>query len=249
MVSRSVSRLQNAKHEIVQELSESENSADIASRMATLECDIANATEEELKELISRASAEIAALDAENSSAAFDILVNCAGINRDSLLIRTTEQDLRDIIDTNLIATMRVTKHMVGHMMRSRIHGNDPHRSKSIINIGSIVGNGAIGGNVGQCVYSASKAALVGFTKTLAKEVGSRNIRVNLVAPGFIETDMTEAHRQSESIASLLRSRIVLPNGRLGTPQEVAKVVSFLASENASYITGQVLNVDGGFSL
>lgn len=242
VVSRSRSRLELAQQEIADHLSLDERQAQHA--MKLLECDIAYAAESDLKSLVQMA------VDATNGPC--DILVNCAGINRDALLVRTADQTMRDIIDTNLVGTMRITKHVVRHMLQSALaagrSSQQPERNpqtRSIVNIGSVVGTN--GGNVGQCVYSASKAALVGFTRTLAKEVGRRGIRVNLVSPGFIDTDMTAA--VGTRAAQQVQDRVLLPEGRFGTPQEVANVVRFLASDDASYITGQEITVDGGFTI
>ena len=160
-----------------------------------------------------------------------DVLVNNAGITRDSLLIRMKEEDFKQVIDTNLGGTYNVTKNVISYMMKAH--------SGRIINISSVVG---IVGNAGQTNYSASKAGIIGFTKSLAKEVASRNILVNAIAPGFIETDMTGVLKEE------IRNEIAknIPVKRMGSAQEVAKVVKFLASEDSSYITGQVINVDGG---
>ena len=160
-----------------------------------------------------------------------DVLVNNAGITRDSLLIRMKEEDFKQVVDTNLGGTFNVTKNVISYMMKAH--------SGRIINISSVVG---VAGNAGQTNYSASKAGIIGFTKSLAKEVASRNILVNAIAPGFIETDMTGVLKEE------IRNEIAknIPIKRMGSAQEVAKVVKFLASEDSSYITGQVINVDGG---
>lgn len=160
-----------------------------------------------------------------------DVLVNNAGITKDNLLLRMKKEDFEDVINVNLIGTFNVTKNVITYMMKARIG--------RIINISSVVG---IAGNAGQCNYSASKAGIIGFTKSLAKEVASRNILVNAIAPGFIKTDMTDILKDEvkESIAKNI------PLNRMGEGQDVANVVKFLASEESSYITGQVLNVDGG---
>ena len=160
-----------------------------------------------------------------------DVLVNNAGITRDSLLIRMKEEDFKQVVDTNLGGTFNVTKNVISYMMKAH--------SGRIINISSVVG---VAGNAGQTNYSASKAGIIGFTKSLAKEVASRNILVNAIAPGFIETDMTGVLKEE------IRNEIAknIPVKRMGSAQEVAKVVKFLASEESSYITGQVINVDGG---
>jgi 3-oxoacyl-[acyl-carrier protein] reductase len=160
-----------------------------------------------------------------------DVLVNNAGITKDMLLLRMKKEDFCQVIDTNLVGTFNVTKNVIPHMMKMR--------SGRIINISSVVG---ISGNAGQTNYSASKAGIIGFTKSLAKEVASRNILVNAVAPGFIKTDMTDILKNDvkEDIAKNI------PLKRLGDAQDVANVVKFLASNDSSYITGQVINVDGG---
>jgi len=160
-----------------------------------------------------------------------DVLVNNAGITKDMLLMRMKKEDFESVIDVNLVGTFNVTKNVIPFMMKQR--------SGRIINISSVVG---ISGNAGQTNYSASKAGIIGFTKSLAKEVGSRNILVNAVAPGFIETQMTDVLKDEvkEEIAKQI------PLKRMGTTQDVANVVKFLASEESSYITGQVIQVDGG---
>lgn len=160
-----------------------------------------------------------------------DVLVNNAGITKDMLLMRMKKEDFEQVIDVNLIGTFNVTKNVISHMLKAR--------SGRIINISSVVG---VSGNAGQTNYSASKAGMIGFTKSLAKEVASRGILVNAVAPGFIETSMTEVLKDEvkEEIAKSI------PLKRMGTSEDVANVVKFLASEDSCYITGQVLHVDGG---
>lgn len=160
-----------------------------------------------------------------------DVLVNNAGITKDALLMRMKKEDFEDVINVNLVGTFNVTKNVIPYMIKQR--------SGRIINISSVVG---VSGNAGQTNYSASKAGIIGFTKSLAKEVASRNILVNAVAPGFIETQMTDVLKQEvkEEIAKNI------PLRRMGTPEDVANVVKFLAGEQSSYITGQVINVDGG---
>ncbi|MCI8636393.1 MAG: 3-oxoacyl-[acyl-carrier-protein] reductase [Clostridia bacterium] len=160
-----------------------------------------------------------------------DVLVNNAGITKDMLLMRMKKEDFEQVIDVNLVGIFNVTKNAISYMLKAR--------AGRIINISSVVG---ISGNAGQTNYSASKAGIIGFTKSLAKEVASRNILVNSVAPGFIETSMTEVLKDEvkEEIAKNI------PLNRMGTSQDVANVVKFLASDESSYITGQVIQVDGG---
>ncbi len=160
-----------------------------------------------------------------------DILVNNAGIAKDNLLLRMTEEDFDTVITANLKSVFNFTKAVLKPMIKQR--------SGKIVNITSVVG---LIGNAGQANYASSKAGIIGFTKSIAKEVASRKINVNAVAPGFIETDMTE--NLNENQKDILLKQI--PLARLGKPEDVAKVVSFLCSENSSYITGQVLSVDGG---
>ena len=160
-----------------------------------------------------------------------DVLVNNAGITRDRLIAMMSEEDFTDVIRVNLNGCFNMTRHIARHMIKQK--------SGIIINISSVIG---IHGNAGQANYAASKAGMIGLTLSTAKELGSRGIRVNAVAPGYIQTDMTSAldDEQREKIAS----HILL--GRLGEPDDVAGVVSFLCSAAASYITGQVISVDGG---
>ena len=160
-----------------------------------------------------------------------DVLVNNAGITKDTLFIRMKEEEFRQVIDVNLIGTFNMTKAVTTYMMKAR--------SGRIINISSVVG---ISGNAGQANYASSKAGIIGFTKSLAKELASRNILVNAVAPGFIATDMTNVLKD-EVKEHILNS---IPLKREGKAEEVASVVKFLASEDSSYITGQVINIDGG---
>lgn len=160
-----------------------------------------------------------------------DVLVNNAGITKDMLLMRMKQDDFEQVLDTNLVGTFNVTKNVINYMMKAR-KGN-------IVNMSSVVG---ISGNSGQTNYSASKAGIIGFTKSLAKEVASRNIRVNAVAPGFIKTDMTDSLK--DDIKDEISKNI--PLKRMGTAEDVANVVRFLVSEDSSYITGQVIQVDGG---
>ena len=164
-------------------------------------------------------------LDAPN------ILINNAGITRDNLLIRMKDDEWEDVIHTNLTGMFRMTKLCLRGMMKARFG--------RIINISSVVG---LTGNPGQTNYSASKAGMIGFTRSLAKEVGSRGITVNAVAPGFIKTDMTDV--LSDEVHESLLQHITL--SRLGEPDEIASVVDFLASDRAAYITGQTISVNGG---
>jgi 3-oxoacyl-[acyl-carrier protein] reductase len=160
-----------------------------------------------------------------------DVLVNNAGITRDTLLMRMTEEQWDEVINTNLKSAFNLTKAVQKPMLKAR--------SGSIINMSSVVG---VKGNAGQSNYAASKAGLIGFTKSIAAELGSRNIRCNAIAPGFIETEMTEA--LSEEIRKQWTDGIALKRG--GSPEEVANAVLFLASNMSSYISGQTLNVCGG---
>ncbi|AMQ07259.1 3-oxoacyl-[acyl-carrier-protein] reductase [Sporosarcina sp. resist] len=160
-----------------------------------------------------------------------DILVNNAGITRDNLLMRMKEDEWDDVININLKGVFLCTKGVTRQMMRQR--------AGRIVNVASIVG---VSGNPGQANYVAAKAGVIGFTKTAAKELASRNINVNAVAPGFITTDMTDA--LSEEVKNQMLS--VIPLGKLGRPEDVARTVLFLLSEDAVYITGQTIHVDGG---
>ncbi|EHG6150541.1 3-oxoacyl-ACP reductase FabG [Escherichia fergusonii] len=170
----------------------------------------------------------------ENIRAEFgevDILVNNAGITRDNLLMRMKDDEWNDILETNLSSVFRLSKAVMRAMMKKR-HGR-------IITIGSVVGTM---GNAGQANYAAAKAGLIGFSKSLAREVASRGITVNVVAPGFIETDMTRALTEEQRAGTLAQ----VPAGRLGSPKEIASAVAFLASDEAGYITGETLHVNGG---
>ncbi|MCU0766260.1 MAG: 3-oxoacyl-ACP reductase FabG [Gammaproteobacteria bacterium] len=162
---------------------------------------------------------------------AITVLVNNAGITRDNLLMRMKDEEWQSILDTNLTSIYRLSKACLRGMTKAR-------RGR-IINIASVVG---ATGNAGQTNYAAAKAGMIGFTKSLAREVGSRNVTVNAVAPGFIDTDMTRALNE-EQRAALLAS---IPLGRLGQPAEIAAVVAFLASPGGAYITGETLHVNGG---
>lgn len=160
-----------------------------------------------------------------------DVLINNAGITRDMLFLRMKQEDFESVLDVNLVGTFNMTKNVVNHMMKAR--------QGRIINVSSVVG---VSGNAGQTNYSASKAGIIGFTKSLAKELASRNILVNAIAPGFIGTDMTNVLK--EEVKENILNQI--PLKRIGEAQEVANVVKFLASPDSSYITGQVINIDGG---
>lgn len=188
-----------------------------------VQCDVADF--DAVKQMVSDVKDELGRIDA---------LVNNAGITRDGLLMRMKADQFESVIDTNLGGAFNCMRHVVPLMTRQR-YGR-------IVNVSSVVG---VYGNAGQVNYSASKAGIIGMTKSAAKELGSRNITVNAVAPGFIETAMTAA--LDDKAQEALTGRIAA--GRLGQPQDVASAVAFLAGEEASYITGQVLGVDGGISL
>ena len=163
-----------------------------------------------------------------------DVLVNNAGITKDKLLLRMSKEDFGKVIDVNLVGTFNMSKNVAAIMCKSKCG--------RIVNISSVVG---IEGNAGQSNYAASKAGIIGFTKSLAKELGSRNITVNAVAPGFINTAMTEVLKDEvkESIIATIPLKV------FGEVQDVADLVSFLVSEKAQYITGQVINIDGGMGM
>ena len=160
-----------------------------------------------------------------------DILVNNAGVTKDGLLMKMSEEDFSRVVDTNLKGTFNCIRHVSRMMLRQR--------SGRIISLSSVVG---LRGNAGQANYAASKAGIIGLTKSAAKELASRGITVNAVAPGFIETDMTEVLPEKIKEASAAQ----IPLGKFGKAEDVANAVAFLASEDAGYITGQVLHVDGG---
>lgn len=190
---------------------------------------------------ISGRGAKLNVTDAENVDAVLkelttefgapSILVNNAGITRDNIMLRMKEQEWDDIMDTNLKSVFRLSKAILRGMMKAR-YGR-------IINITSVVG---VSGNAGQANYSASKAGVIGFTKSLGQEIASRGITVNAVAPGFIATDMTEALTDDQKIA-INQS---IPAGRMGQPEEIAAAVAFLASKEAAYVTGTTIHVNGG---
>ncbi len=160
-----------------------------------------------------------------------DILVNNAGITKDGLILRMKEEDFNDVLDVNLKGTFNTTKSVSSIMVRQK-YGK-------IINISSVVG---IAGNAGQCNYAASKAGVIGFSKSVARELASRNINVNVIAPGYINTDMTK------NLPDKVKEEIIksIPMKKIGDPKEVANLVLFLSSNLSDYITGQVINVDGG---
>ncbi|MDK0540586.1 3-oxoacyl-[acyl-carrier-protein] reductase [Clostridium perfringens] len=189
-------------------------------KVLTVKCDISNF--EDSKNLMDKCKEVFGKID---------ILVNNAGITKDTLIMRMKKEDFDNVIDVNLKGTFNCAKHASAIMLKQRFG--------KIINMTSVVG---IAGNAGQVNYAASKAGVIGLTKSLAKELGSRGITVNAVAPGFINTDMTAS--LSEKVKEEASKNI--PLKRLGDPEDVANLVGFLASDAANYITGQVINVDGG---
>ena len=221
-----------------------EQGADVAFTYLSSE-EKARAVEEELKgkgvrakayrsDAASYAEAEALVQAVLEDFGGLHVLVNNAGITRDNLMLRMSEEQWDEVIRTNLKSVFNLTKHVLRPMMRQR--------EGVIINLSSVVG---ITGNAGQANYSASKAGIIGFSKSVAKELGSRNIRCNVVAPGFIETDMTgelDAKTREAYLAGI-------PLKRLGKAEEVAQVCAFLASDHAAYITGQVLSVCGGLNM
>lgn len=164
-----------------------------------------------------------------------DICVNNAGISKDNLLLRMTEQQWDEVMDINLKSIFNMTKQVIRPMMKAK--------NGSIINMSSIVG---VRGNAGQSSYAASKAGIIGFTKSIAAELGSRNIRCNAIAPGFIDTDMTHYLKDGEGAAQFLQK---IPLGRFGKADEIANTTLFLASDMSSYITGQVISACGGLNI
>lgn len=169
--------------------------------------------------------------DIDKNYGAVSVLVNNAGITRDNLLMRMKDEDWQDVINTNLSSVYRLSKALLRGMMKNKFG--------RIINIASVVG---VSGNPGQANYSAAKAGVIGFSKSLAREVASRGITVNTIAPGFIQTDMTAALDEAQ-VAELAKN---IPAGKLGTAEDIAYTVQFLASENAGYITGETIHVNGG---
>jgi 3-oxoacyl-[acyl-carrier protein] reductase len=166
---------------------------------------------------------------------AVDICVNNAGISKDNLLLRLTPEQWDDVIKINLTSVFNMTKQVIRPMMKAK--------SGSIINMSSIVG---VSGNAGQSSYAASKAGILGFTMSVAKELGSRNIRCNAIAPGFVETDMTHYLKDGDGTKKFLEG---IPLGRFGRAEEIANTTLFLASDLSSYITGQVITADGGLNI
>ncbi len=164
-----------------------------------------------------------------------DICVNNAGISKDNLLLRLTPEQWDEVIKVNLNSVFNMTKQVIKPMMKAK--------KGSIINMSSIVG---VSGNAGQTSYAASKAGILGFTKSVAKELGSRNIRCNAIAPGFVETDMTHYLKEGEAAKKFLEG---IPLGRFGRAEEIANTTLFLASELSSYITGQVISACGGLNI
>lgn len=188
--------------------------------IVAVKCDISD--EEEVKNFIAESKKQLGSID---------ILINNAGITKDGLLMRMKEKDFSDVLDVNLKGTFITTREAASIMMKQR-HGK-------IINISSVVG---VIGNAGQCNYAASKAGVIGFSKSVARELASRNITVNVVAPGFINTDMTGVLPEKVK-ESMLQG---IPLKRIGEPKDIANAVLFLASDLSNYITGQVINIDGG---
>jgi 3-oxoacyl-[acyl-carrier protein] reductase len=164
-----------------------------------------------------------------------DICVNNAGISKDNLLLRMTPEQWDDVMQTNLKSVFNMTKQVIRPMMKAK--------SGSIINMSSVIGEM---GNAGQSSYAASKAGVIGFTKSIAKEIGSRNIRCNAIAPGFVETDMTSYLKEGEGAD---KYKAGIPLGRFGTADDIANVTLFLASEMSSYVTGQVISACGGLNI
>jgi len=180
---------------------------------------------------VSDAASALALVEAAGD---LDILVNNAGLTRDGLLARMSDEDWRTVIDTNLSSVFYTCRAVTRPMMK--------RRAGAIVNVSSIVG---VHGNWGQTNYAASKAGIIGFTKSLAKELGSRNVRANVVAPGYVQTQLTDVLPEEATAAMLQQT----PLGRLGDPADVAGAVRFLCSDEASFVTGEVLLVDGGLGM
>lgn len=192
-------------------------------KAAIFQCSVADfaATEEMMKTII-------------KEYGRIDILVNNAGITRDNLIMKMSEEEFDQVLDTNLKGTFNTIRHVSRQMLKQR--------SGKIINISSVSG---VLGNAGQANYAASKAGVIGLTKTMARELASRGITVNAVAPGFVDTEMTEVLKEEVKEAAVAQ----IPLKRFGKPEEIAAAVAFLASEKADYITGQVIHVDGGMAI
>jgi 3-oxoacyl-[acyl-carrier protein] reductase len=164
-----------------------------------------------------------------------DILINNAGISKDNLLLRMTPEQWNDVIQVNLNSVFNMTKHVIKPMMKAR--------SGSIVNMSSVIGEM---GNAGQSSYAASKAGVIGFTKSVAKEIGSRNIRCNAIAPGFVETDMTQYLKEGENAAKYMS---MIPLGKFASAKDIANTCLYLCSEMGSYVTGQTISVCGGMNI
>lgn len=180
------------------------------------------------------ASSEALAADVLKDFGALDICVNNAGISRDNLLLRVTPEQWDDVMQANLKSVYNLTRQVIKPMMKAR--------AGSIINLSSVVG---VKGNPGQSAYAASKAGIIGFTKSIAQELGSRNVRVNAIAPGFVETDMTHYLNDGDGGGKWFEK---IPMARFGKPEEIANVALFLASDLSSYVTGQVISTCGGMN-
>ena len=181
------------------------------------------------------AESEVFVNDVVKEFGTVDVCVNNAGISKDNLLLRMTPEQWDEVIEVNLKSVFNMTKQVIRPMMKAK--------KGSIINMSSIIG---IRGNAGQSSYAASKAGIIGFTKSIAQELGSRNVRVNAIAPGFIETDMTHYLKEGEAAQSFLSK---IPLGRFGSAEEIGNTTLFLASDMSSYITGQVLSACGGLNI
>ncbi|MDG2026486.1 MAG: beta-ketoacyl-ACP reductase [Acidimicrobiales bacterium] len=214
-------RFQAAGHKVA--VTSRSGEADNADGLTVVKCDVTDAD-----------SIDAAITEFEETLGAVEVLVSNAGITKDGLVLRMADDDFTDVVDANLTGGFRVAKRVVKGMMRARWG--------RMVFVSSVVG---LGGQAGQANYAASKAGLIGLARSLAKEFASRNVTVNVVAPGPIETDMIAA-LTDEQRAGILG---VVPLGRLGTPDEIAATIAFLSSDEAAYITGTVLPVDGGLSM